>query len=227
MLGRTDRSRQRGDAAQGGLAAVLVDDHEVVLEGLHRALVRDGIDVVAGFLDAAGALAFLDGGSPSAARVELAVVDLRLGGGSGLALAEQVMRVRPDVRVAILTSFEDHAAAVAAVRSGVRGFFIKDSSCSELGAGLRRVAAGELVIDSRLAEAVFTGRADHLTGHETAILRLVAAGLSNRRIGEQLHLSPYTVKEYLSRVMRKLGTASRTETALRADRLGLLPQDPP
>lgn len=225
VLGRAHPPHARSHFDEGRLSAVLVDDHEVVLEGLQRALARDAVDVVAAFLEAESALEFLAGGSSSAARVQLAVVDLRLGGSSGLSLAEEVLRLRPDVRVAMLTSFEDRVAAVAAVEAGVRGFFLKDSSCSELGAGLRRVADGHLVIDSRLAEAVLTRRPDRFTEHELAILNLVAAGFSNRRIGEQLHLSPYTVKEYLSRVMRKLGTATRAETVLRAAREGLLPED--
>ena len=213
---------------EGRLTAVLVDDHELVLEGLQRALARDAIDVVGAFLDGEGALEFLAGKMAAHTRLDLVVVDLRLGGRSGIGLVEDVVRLRPDVRVAMLTSFEDRVAAVAAVQAGVKGFFLKDSSCGELSAGLRRVAEGHLVIDSRLAQAVLGGDPNcRFTAHELSIVSLVADGLTNRQIGEELHLSSYTVKEYLSRVMRKLGTATRAETVVRAVREGLLPEKYP
>jgi two-component system response regulator DevR len=209
----------------GRLSAVLVDDHEIVLEGLERALSREAIEVVAAFRDDESTLRFLGDGSRTAAQVDLAVVDLRLGGRSGVDLVKEILRVRPDVQIAMLTSFEDRTAATAAVRAGARGFFLKDSLCGELCAGLRRVAAGHLVIDARLADAVLDKEPKQLTGHELAILRLVAEGLSNRQIGDELHLSRYTVKEYLSRTMRKLGTGTRAETVVRAAWEGLLPRD--
>jgi DNA-binding NarL/FixJ family response regulator len=209
----------------GRLSAVLVDDHEIVLEGLERALSREAIEVVAAFRDDESTLRFLGDGSRTAAQVDLAVVDLRLGGRSGVDLVKEILRVRPDVRIAMLTSFEDRTAATAAVRAGARGFFLKDSLCGELCAGLRRVAAGHLVIDARLADAVLDKEPKQFTGHELAILRLVAEGLSNRQIGDELHLSRYTVKEYLSRTMRKLGTGTRAETVVRAAWEGLLPRD--
>lgn len=220
----TDPARMHFE--EGRLSAVLVDDHELVLEGLQRALARDAIDVVGAFLDGDGALEFLE--TAAHARLDLVVVDLRLGGHSGIGLVEDVLRLRPDVRVAMLTSFEDRVAAVAAVQSGVKGFFLKDSSCGELSAGLRRVAEGHLVIDSRLAQAVLGGDPNYrFTEHELSIVALVADGMTNRQIGEELHLSSYTVKEYLSRVMRKLGTATRAETVVRAVREGLLPEKYP
>ena len=213
---------------EGRLSAVLVDDHELVLEGLERTLARDAIDVVGAFLDGQGALDYLSGATAGPTRVDLAIVDLRLGDRSGLSLVEQVRSLRPDVRVAMLTSFEDRSAAVSAVRAGATGFFLKDSSCGELSAGLRRVAEGHLVIDSRLAAAVLNGERDRrLTEHELSIVELVAEGMTNRQIGAELHLSAYTVKEYLSRVMRKLGTTTRAETVVRAVREGLLPDREP
>ncbi|NMI00560.1 response regulator transcription factor [Pseudonocardia acidicola] len=221
----SDTERPHLDCEDGRLSAVLVDDHEIVLEGLERALSREAIDVVAAFRDDASTLRFLGDGSRTAAQVDLAVVDLRLGGRSGVDLVKEILRVRPDIQIAMLTSFEDRAAAMAAVRAGARGFFLKDSLCGELCAGLRRVADGHLVIDARLAAAVLHKEPNQFTIRELAILRLVAEGLSNRQIGDELHLSRYTVKEYLSRTMRKLGTGTRAETVLRAAREGLLPRD--
>jgi DNA-binding NarL/FixJ family response regulator len=208
------------------ISAVLVDDHEIVLEGLERALARDAIDVVGAFRGAAEAVAFLTGGSRSATRVHLGVVDLRLGGDSGIEVVREIRRVRPDIRLAVLTSFEDRGSVLAAVRAGATGYFLKDSLSGELCAGLRRVAEGNLVVDARLASAMVDTAPKPFSEHDLAILRLVAEGLSNRQIGEELHLSPYTVKEYLSRTMRKLGTRTRAETAVRAAQEGLLPPPP-
>ncbi|WP_177238862.1 response regulator transcription factor [Pseudonocardia ammonioxydans] len=201
------------------LSAVLIDDHEIVLEGLKRALSRESIDVEAGFRTGEEAVHYLQAGDAcrSGDRTDLVIVDLRLGGRSGVDLVEEVLAVRPGVQVAMLTSFEDRAAVVAAVRAGARGFFLKDSLCGELASGLRRVADGHLVIDSRLATAVLdTSLVSQFSNNELEILRLVAKGLSNRQIGDSMHLSHYTVKEYLSRSMRKLGTGTRAETVLRA-----------
>ncbi|WP_214366560.1 response regulator transcription factor [Pseudonocardia sp. H11422] len=217
-----EKPREAGEVVPRSLSVVLIDDHELVLEGLTRALTGDGMHIVAAFLDGTAALAFLTGGALEAATVDLVVVDLRLGDRSGVQLVEQITRQRPDLHVAMLTTFEDRAAASAAVRAGARGFLLKDSLCAELCTGLRKVAEGHLMIDSRLAAAVLTPERTVLTDHELAILNLVAEGLSNREIGVALHLSAHTVKDYLSRVMRKLGTTTRTATVLRAAREGLL-----
>ena len=212
----------------GHLSAVLVDDHEIVLEGLERALSRESIDVVAGFRTGEEAVHYLQGevAGESDGTIDLVIVDLRLGGRSGVDLVKEVRLIHPGAQVAMLTSFEDRAAVVAAVRAGARGFFLKDSLCGELSAGLRRVAAGHLVVDSRLAMAVLdTSPASQFSNNELEILRLVAKGLSNRQIGDSMHLSRYTVKEYLSRSMRKLGTGTRAETVLRAVEEGLLTRE--
>jgi DNA-binding NarL/FixJ family response regulator len=207
----------RSDRVEARLSVVLVDDHQVVLEGLQRTLTRDGMDVVACFGDGDSAVAFL-----RTRPVDLVVVDLRLQNRSGLALVDAVHRMNPDIRIAILTSFEDAAAASAAVHAGAGGFLIKDTPVDELARRLRGVATGTLVIDSRVAGAVLRPEQRLLSGHELSILELVAEGLTNREIGARLHLSHYTVKDYLTRIMRKLGTRSRAETVARAVQQGLL-----
>jgi DNA-binding NarL/FixJ family response regulator len=199
------------------ISAVLIDDHQVVLEGLTRTLQRDGITVVGTFGDGDSAVAFL-----RTHPVDLVVVDLRLQNRSGLAVVDAVHRLQPDARIAVLTSFEDRAAASAAVHAGASGFLLKDTPVDELARRLRGVATGTLVIDSRVAGAVLRPEQRLLSGHELSILELVAEGMTNREIGARLHLSHYTVKDYLTRIMRKLGTRSRAETVARAVQQGLL-----
>ncbi|MGQ0623445.1 MAG: response regulator transcription factor [Sporichthyaceae bacterium] len=199
------------------ISVVLIDDHEVVLEGLRRTLERDGMDVVGCFCDGDAALAML-----RSRPVDLLVVDLRLASRSGLSVVDAAHRTSPGTRIAVLTSFTDRAAAAAAVQAGANGFLLKDTGVSELAQRLRGVASGALVIDSRVAEAVLSPEQRLLSGHERSILELVAEGLTNREIGTRLHLSHYTVKDYLTRIMRKLGTRSRAETVARAVQQGLL-----
>lgn len=204
-------------AAPASPSVVLVDDHELVLDGLRRALERSGWRVSGAFVDPEQALRHL-----ATTSVDVVVVDLRLGGHSGLTVVEAVRTLDSEAAVAVLTSYADPSAAAEALRAGARGFLVKDTASADLVARLRAVASGDVVVDGRVAEAL-NGPADELLGEqETAILHAVARGLTNRQIGAELYLSHYTVKEYLTRVMRKLGTRRRAETVARAVELGLL-----
>jgi len=202
--------------ASAGLSAVLVDDHQLVLEGLSRVLGRHGMKVVGAFLDSSSALGFLE-----ANPVDFAVVDLRLGGESGVQVVRQIRALRPRTRIAVLTSYDDQAAAAAAVRAGATGFLLKTTLSGDLGRQLREVADGNLVIDARVAAAVFEPQ-QLLNQTELTVLGLVAAGLTNREIGQRMHLSHYTVKDHLTKAMRKLGTSTRAETVAKAVQQGLL-----
>lgn len=198
------------------LTAVLVDDHQLVLEGLGNALRRQGMSVVGSFLDRESTVEFL-----AERAVDFLVVDLRLGGESGIAVVGAARRCQPLLKIAVLTSFDDLGAAADAVRAGATGYLLKDTPSEELGAQLRAVADGHLVLDSRVASAVLEP-ARLLSEQELVVLELVARGLTNKEIGSQLHLSHYTIKDYLSKTMRKLGTGTRAETVITAVQQGLL-----
>ena len=208
-----------GDAPhRGGPSVVLIDDHELMLDGLRRALERAGWTVSGAFTDPEQALRFLAGTA-----VDVVVVDLRLGRHSGLTVVEAVRALGLSTSVAVLTSYADSAAASEALRAGARGFLLKDTGSAQLVDRLRAVAAGDVVVDGRVAQTLGAGPEEEvLTAQEIAILGAVARGLTNRQIGAELYLSHYTVKEYLARVMRKLGTRRRAETVVRAVELGLL-----
>jgi DNA-binding NarL/FixJ family response regulator len=201
-------------------SVVLVDDHEVVLEGLGRALDRGGLRIVGTFLSGEAALAHLD-----RHRVDLVVVDLRLAQQSGLSVLGAIRHLQPDAELAVLTSYEDPAAASAALRAGAKGFLLKDTRSTELSQRLCSVAQGNVVVDARVS-AVLAGVSGHsapqLSEQEIAILQAVGEGLTNREIGARMHLSHYTVKDYLTRTMRKLGTSRRAETVTKATQQGLL-----
>jgi DNA-binding NarL/FixJ family response regulator len=221
----SDSNRRESAAARGPHrpAVILVDDHEIVLDGLSRALAREGMHVAGTFMDTAPAMDFLSSQSAHGhGPVQLVVVDLRLGRSSSIAFIREVCRTHSHTRVAVLTSFEDSAAAAAAVRAGARGFLLKDMPSGELGTSLRSIAEGNLVIDARMAPAVLAPEQQALNEDELAVLQLVAEGLTNREIGARLHLSASAVKDQLARSMRKLGTNTRTETVVRAVQEGML-----
>jgi DNA-binding NarL/FixJ family response regulator len=196
---------------------VLVDDHQIVLEGLGRLLSAGGFEVVAAIVDPDEALAAVRRFTP-----KLCVIDLRLGGTSGVSLTAAVRAASPSTAVAILTSFDDGAAAREAVEAGATGFLIKDLSRQDLCDQLRNVASGSLVIDRRVASAVMQPSPTQLTPRERSVLRLLADGKTNRAIAADLHVSPHTVKDHVSRLMRKLGASTRTELVAMGLRSGQL-----
>lgn len=199
--------------------ALLLDDHEIVLDGLTRALEREGIEVVAATQTVTEAVQAAKEHRPA-----LCVVDLRLAGASGLDAIPLLLRAAPGTRVAVLTSFHDPVSAKRAVDAGAAGFLIKDASGAELARRLRAVAGGSLVIDDRVVGAVMQPASTSITDQERELLRLVAAGATNREIGAELHLSPHTIKEHLAKLMRRLGTHTRAETVAAALQEGLLRQ---
>jgi two-component system response regulator DevR len=199
------------------ITAVLVDDHQLVLDGLSQVLHKQGVTVLRTFLKGQFAVDFLDSRA-----VDLLVVDLRLPDVSGLSVVREVHRRHPRTKIAMLTSSDDLGAAAAAVRAGATGYFLKDTLPAGLGRQLRDVAEGNLVIDSRVAAAVLRPQ-ELLTKQELAVLDLVADGLTNREIGARLHLSHHTIKDHLTKTMRKLGTSTRAETVAKAAARNLLP----
>lgn len=203
----------------GTIRAILVDDHQLVLQGLSRVLGHHGMDVTGTFLDGPSAVSFL-----ADHPVDFAVVDLRMDGNSGVRVVSDIRQRSPGTRVAVLTSYDDRAAAAAAVQAGATGFLLKTTLSTELGRQLLDVASGALVIDASVAAAVFEPH-DLLTRTELAVLGMVAEGLTNREIGQRMHLSHYTIKDHLTKVMRKLGTSTRAETVATAVQTGLLERE--
>lgn len=206
---------------QATLSVVVVDSQPVVLEGLDLVLGRAGMAVVGAFVDPAEATGFLLGGpAGDLAHVDLVVVEARVGRPAGLELIAALQQGRPQVQVVVLTGVDDGAVAPQAIRAGARGFLLKDVASKELCSSLRSVADGNLVIDSRMAGAILAPDLPPLSENQIAIVELVAAGLTNRQIGARLHLSEHTIRSYLSRAMRTLGTSSRAETVVQLSLAG-------
>ena len=167
----------------------------------------------------------------NAADPGVVLLDLKLSAGSefeGLSLCAKLSERHPDLGVLILTTFLDEDLVVRAVHAGARGYVVKDVDTTELVRAIRAVSSGQSAFDSRSAAAVvrsLSGRGDQrekLTDREIEVLRLLAAGLSNHKIGEQLFISATTVKFHVSNIMRKLDVSRRAEAVYAASKRGLI-----
>ena len=201
----------------------LVDDHEMVREGLKLMLSHYDDIVIVG--EAGTGQRALEGVSAEDPAVVL--LDLQLPDMSGLEVLA-ALRERPSPpAVLVLTVHDDDDFVIGAARLGARGYVLKHTSHEELALAIRRIAGGELYfgpevsgalvnLDRRLQEQAL------LTERELDVLRLLAAGLANRDIGERLFLSPETVKTHLGNIYRKLGVEGRTQAVIVALRNKLL-----
>lgn len=199
---------------------MLVDDHEVVRAGL-RSLVEaeDDLEVVAEAGTAADAVLRARSYKP-----EVVVMDVRLPDRSGVEACRDIRTEHPEIAVLMLTSFSDDEALFDAIMAGSSGYVLKQIRGGELVDGIRRVARGESLLDpSVTAKVLERVRHPHgpddpglarLTPTELRILGMISEGLTNRQIGERVHLAEKTVKNYASDIFAKLGVHRRAEAAV-------------
>jgi DNA-binding NarL/FixJ family response regulator len=200
----------------------LLDDHEVVRRGLRDLLEAEGIDVVGEAATAEEAFGRIHALDP-----DVAVLDVRLPDGDGVTVCREVRSRHPRTACLMLTSFADDEALFNAIMAGAAGYVLKQIRGSDLVDAVRKVAAGQSLLDSavtaRVLERLRQGpevdeRLAHLTEQEQRVLELMAEGLTNRAIGERLHLAEKTVKNYVTSVLSKMGMSRRTEAAVYAAR---------
>lgn len=201
------------------LRLMLVDDHEIVRMGL-RTLLEDQPDlaIVGEATTAAEAIAEADHCLP-----DLILMDVRLPDASGVEACREIRARHPAIRVIMLTSYPDDNAVMASIMAGASGYVLKQTRGRALIEAIRTVSAGGSLLDPAVTEKVLerirsaTGSADdklaQLNEQERHILALLADGKTNRQIGEALHLSAHTVKNYVSDILKKLGVARRAEAA--------------
>jgi two-component system response regulator DevR len=202
----------------------LLDDHEVVRQGLRALVEADGsIEVVGESGSAREATSRIP-----ALRPDVAILDGRLPDGSGVDVCRDVRSVDPTISCLILTSYDDDEALFNAIMAGASGYILKQIHGSDLVDAIHRVAEGQSLLDPQLTARVLTrlreGPAsdpalDQLTQQERRILALIAEGLTNRQIGERLFLAEKTVKNYVSSLLAKLGMERRTQAAVYASHL--------
>ena len=198
----------------------LLDDHELVRRGLREFLEEEGdLEIVGEAGTAAEARTGIVATEP-----DVAIIDVRLPDGNGIEVCRDVRSSLPDLKCLILTSFADDEAMIDAIVAGAAGYVLKETKTSELVRDIRRLAAGESLLDPALRKQVLAraaagkNRGDGLSPQEERILELIGEGLTNRQIGERLHLAEQTVKNYVSRLMAKLGFERRVQAALYATR---------
>lgn len=155
-------------------------------------------------------------------RPDVALLDIEMPGIDGLTAAAQLRRELPSCKVLILTTFGRPGYLRRAMESGVVGFLVKDAPAKELAAALRRVMAGERVIDPALAATALSEGANPLTERERAVLAASVGGASIAEVADGLHLSEGTVRNYLSEAIQKLNARNRIEAALLAQQKGWL-----
>ncbi|GGS07123.1 DNA-binding response regulator [Micromonospora fulviviridis] len=202
----------------------LLDDHEVVRRGLADLLQSSGdIEVVGESGSAQEASRRIP-----ALRPDVAILDARLPDGNGIDVCRDIRAVDSSIKGLILTSYEDDEALFAAIMAGAAGYVLKQIRGTDLVDAVRRVAAGQSLLDpaitTRVLERIRSGveqprELKSLTEQERRILEYVAEGLTNREIAGKMFLAEKTVKNYVSSVLAKLGLERRTQAAVLATRL--------
>jgi len=202
------------------LKVMLVDDHEVVRQGLRALLeAEEDIEVVAEADSGPSAVSLASAHQP-----DVVVMDVRMPGGSGVEACRAIRDERPDAQVIMLTSFSDDEALFNSIMAGAAGFVLKQIRGRDLIDAIRTVGGGKSLLDpdvtkrvlERLRKAKFDERDPklaRLSPQEERILDMVGEGLTNREIAERIHLSDKTVKNYVSTILQKLEVARRAEAA--------------
>ncbi|MFE5211499.1 response regulator [Streptomyces sp. NPDC056600] len=205
---------------EGPVRVFLLDDHEVVRRGV-RDLLDDepDITVVGEAGTAAQALARVP-----ALRPQVAVLDVRLPDGDGVSVCRELRSAMPGLACLMLTSFDDEEALLDSIMAGAAGYVLKQIQGSDLITAVRTVARGRSLLDAgataKLMARLRAGAAPepeplrNLTDREREILALVGEGLTNRQIGQRLHLAEKTVKNHISRLLAKLGVERRVQAAV-------------
>lgn len=198
----------------GEPTVVLIDDHPVFRHGLAALLAEDGARVVGSAGSAAEGLALVQRHRP-----DVVVMDLHLPDRSGVEATRQVLLAAPETRVLVLTMDSADATVVAALRAGARGYLLKEAAAETIGAAIRTVLHGDLVLDAQIAArlpALLTppagasdGPIPGLSPREVRIVELIAAGCSNAEIGRRLFLAEKTVRNNVTAILAKTGATDR------------------
>ncbi|MFI0484225.1 response regulator [Actinomadura sp. 9N215] len=191
---------------------LVVDDQELVREGIASLLgIQPGIEVIGTAADGAAAV-------EASASADVVLMDVRMPGMDGVTATAEVLARHPSCKVVMLTTFDDDEYVVQAMRAGASGYLLKNLPAAELAAAVRLARSGVAQLDSTIARRLAAALPDPglLTPRETDVLRLIAAGATNKEIAARLYLSEGTVKNHISRILQRLGLRDRTQAALYA-----------
>jgi DNA-binding NarL/FixJ family response regulator len=222
------------------IRVLLVDDQTLIRQGIHLLLeIEPDIQVVGQAANGDEALQLA-----AALHPDVILMDVRMPGMDGVTATRELGVRFPEIKVIILTTFEDDETVFEGLKAGARGYLLKDISSEEMAEAIRKVAAGEALIQSRLTSKVLAefsrlasvtdrqtpARAGSsngalpvpLTERELEVLHALAQGLSNREIAGQLVITEGTVKNHVSSLIEKMGVRDRTQAVLKGQELGLI-----
>jgi DNA-binding NarL/FixJ family response regulator len=214
------------------IRVLLADDHAIVRKGIREFLEEDGdLTVVAEATDGREAVRLAGEHRPN-----VAVLDVQMPGVSGIEATRQIKAAYPEVRVLILTAYDDDPYVFALLRAGADGYVLKNADAGELVRAVKLVAAGSKVlapdIAAKVVAQVISGKpaaardqVDSLTEREVSVLGLTARGWTNKAIAAELQISDRTVQGHLANIYGRLGVATRTEAVTKALKFGWLVLD--
>jgi DNA-binding NarL/FixJ family response regulator len=207
------------------LRVVLADDHAMVRQGIRQFLEEEpDIAVVAEAADGQEALRLVGQHHP-----DVAILDVQMPGMTGVEVTREIRSRFPEIRILVLTAYDDDPYVFALLRAGADGYILKSAQAEDLVRALRSVASGQTALSPEIARKVVqqvaapagaAGQAEPLTDREIEVLRLTARGMTNKEIGRQLDISARTVQGHLANIYGKLGVYSRTEAVTEALRRG-------
>jgi DNA-binding NarL/FixJ family response regulator len=227
------------------LRVLIVDDQRLLCEGFRKLIeLEPDLEVVGMAADGEEALAMVERLSATRTAPDVVLMDVRMPRLDGIAATRAFKERWPEIRVVILTTFDDRELIQAGLQAGAQGYVLKDITAEQLATTIRVVAQGQVLLHPDVAHKVlaslssapiepavtapatpaFVGESEllQLTEREREILALLARGASNREISETLYIASGTVKNHLSNILGKLGVRDRTQAALKARELGLL-----
>jgi DNA-binding NarL/FixJ family response regulator len=195
------------NSSQKEITCLIVDDHEVVREGLRLSLSRSPhIRVIGEAPDGATAIALTERRKP-----DVVIMDVRMPGMDGLEATKQISEQTPDSAVLIFTAYSERSLLSRGLESGAKGYILKEAPHETLLRAIEKVAGGETYVDPALMPAFFTkDREDMLTAREREILKLLADGMSNADVAGKLYISQETVKSHVRHILTKLEADTRT-----------------
>lgn len=209
---------------------VIVDDQALIRQGIRGLLAVAGVEVVGEADDGRSAIEVIDATAP-----DIVLLDMRMPRFDGIWALERLRELGSDIPVLVLTTFDDDALVLEALRAGARGYLLKDVTLDQLTDAVNTLVEGGTLIapsmTDRLLRAIRSGSlppepeapvSRELTDRELEVLRLMASGYSNKQIAEALFLAEGTVKNHISMILAKLGARDRTSAVLRALRDGIL-----
>jgi DNA-binding NarL/FixJ family response regulator len=190
------------------ITCLIVDDHEVVREGLRLSLSRaPHIRVLGEASDGASSIEMVERRKPN-----VVIMDVRMPGMDGLEATREILKVAPDTAVLIFTAFSERSLLARGLDSGAKGYILKEAPHDTLLRAIERLAVGESYIDPALMPAFLSGKdqTDMLTAREREILQLLADGMSNADVASKLFISQETVKSHVRHILAKLEADTRT-----------------